>query len=52
MGRKIEMQRGITEKHTTTFNTIDRTTVNPPLEIDAVNIIELNSDARVWRAFF
>jgi hypothetical protein len=41
------LQRESTEKHITTCNTMGRTTVNPLLKIDVVNIIELNSDARV-----
>jgi hypothetical protein len=41
------MHKGNTGKHVTTFNTAGRTTVNPLFEIDVVNMIGLNLDARV-----
>jgi len=52
MGHKMGMQTEATGKHITPFNKTDRIIVNSQAKINVVDVIELKSDVRVWRAFF
>jgi len=47
MGAKMGAQKATSGKHSSTFNTVERTTISPPLRIDVADIIKLNSGAHV-----